>query len=397
MNMVQTDAGRPRAADRLKAALAKQGIDAIVSMKPENSFYLSSFNPIIYSHPVVAIAPVEGDPALLLHALRDDHARQTARIQDVRLYGAWGKKPTMGPDWMTALVEILKEKKLDTGVIGLELDYIPAARAEAFRQALPNARFKDVSSLIEHVRYVKDPEEIALARQAAALSDRGMEAAIAALRAGGTEREISIEAMRAMNEFWARSFPDVEVCTFGTLEGGAHNGLWCWTLSGERVLFNADNPTSRRPQPDEISIILIWTVANGIHAENERAVATGTLSPEKQRAYDAVLTIRERVQPMLKPGTAVADIYAHAREQYLALGYHDNVPGRIGHGIGLGAHEHLSIDGNSKDVLEPGMIVTFEPGLRLPAWGGLQHSDTTLITDTGFEFLTTTERGFIQG
>ena len=395
--MLQTDSRPTRAADRLKAALVQQGIDVIVSMKPENSFYLSGFNPIIYSHPVVAIAPVEGDSALLLHALRDDHARETARIEDIRLYGAWGKKQTMGADWMTALVEILREKRLDSGVIGLELDYISSVRAEAFKRALPNARFKDVSALIEHVRYVKDPEEIARARQAAALSDRGMEVAIATLRAGGTEREISIEAMRAMNELWATSFPDIEVCTFGTLEGGAHNGLWCWTLSGERVLFNADNPTGRRPQPDEIAIILIWTVANGIHAENERAVATGTLSAEKQRAYDAVLTIRERVQPLLKPGAAVADIYAYAREQYLALGYQDNVPGRIGHGIGLGAHEHLSIDGSSKEVLESGMIITFEPGLRVPAWGGLQHSDTTLITDTGFEFLTTTERGFIQG
>lgn len=388
---------RPSRVDRLRAALTECGIDAIVSLKPENSFYLSGFNPIIYSHPVVAIAPTHGEPTLLLHALRDDHARQTARIADIRLYGAWGSKKTMGSDWITALVEILREKGLDRAVIGLELGYLPASRLAAFREALPQARFEDVSSLIEHVRYVKDADEIVMARQAAALSDCGMAAAIAALRAGGSEREISIEAMRAMNERWASVSDEIEVCTFGTLEGGAHNGLWCWTLSGERVLFNADNPTSRRPQPDEISVILIWTVANGMHAENERAVATGRLSADKQRAYETVLAIRDRVQPMLKPGVAIADIYAFARTQYIELGYAANVPGRIGHGIGLGAHEHLSIDGHSKDVLAPGMIITFEPGLRVPAWGGLQHSDTTLITDTGFEFLTTSERGFIQG
>jgi Xaa-Pro dipeptidase len=383
--------------DRLKAALRNHGIDVVVSLKPENSFYLSGFNPIIYSHPVVAVSPVEGDPTLLLHALRDDHARQTARIRDIRLYASWGDKKTMGPNWLDALIEILREKKLDGAVVGLELDYIPAARFEAIRAALPKARFANVSALIEHVRYVKDPHEIALTRKAAALSDRGMEAALAALRAGGTEREISIEAMRAMNELWTSSYDEVEVCTFGTLEGGAHNGLWCWTLSGERVLFNADNPINRHPQSDEIAVILIWTVANGMHAENERAVAIGDLSVEKRRAYDAVLTIRERVQNLLRPGAVVADIYAYAREQYLDLGYAQNVPGRIGHGIGIGAHEHLSIDESSKDILQPGMIITFEPGLRAPAWGGLQHSDTTLITDTGFEFLTTTERGFIQG
>jgi len=397
LNTAQRSFPSARRRDRLNAALHARGIDVIVSLKPENSFYLSGFNPIIYSHPVIAISPVEGEPALLLHALRDDHARQSARIQDIRLYASWGDKKTMGADWMAALVEILREKGLESGVIGLELEYISVLRLDTFKQALPKARFENVSALLQHVRYVKDPQEIALTRQAAALADRGMKAAIETLRAGGTEREISIEAMHAMNQYWAADFEDVEVCTFGTLEGGAHNGLWCWTLAGERVLFNADNPTNRRPKPDEITVILIWTVANGMHAENERAVVTGKLSAEKQRAYDSILTIRNRVQDKLKPRVRVADLYAYAREQYVELGYGANVPGRIGHGIGLGAHEHLSIDGNSEEVLEPGMIVTFEPGLRVPAWGGLQHSDTILITDTGFEFLTTTERGFIQG
>ena len=72
------------------------------------------------------------------------------------------------------------------------------------------------------------------------------------------------------------------------------------------------------------------------------------------------------------------------------------LPGRIGHGLGLGAHEHPSLDARSTITLEPGMLITFEPNLRIPEWGGLQHSDSVLITAEGNEFLTTTRRGYIE-
>jgi len=381
---------------RLQGIMRDQKIDVIISTKPENSFYLSGFNPIIYSHPVVAIIPAEGEPTLLLHALRDDHSRQSSFVRDIRLYASWGSKKTMGPDWLVALREILHEKGVANGVIGIERDFVSLSRFDAFTKTLPSARFVNVSSVIEKLRNVKDDAEIANARKASALADCGMDAAIAAIRGGGSEREVSVEAMRAMNEMWMSHFPEIEVCSFGSLEGGVHNSLWCWTLTGERTHFNCDNPTSRRPAPGEIAMIIIWTCANGIHAENERGIAIGELSSEKQRVYDGVLTINERTRSKLSPGVAVKDVYAYAKEQYIALGFERHIPGRIGHGIGLGPHEHLSLDPNAHEVLEPGMILTLEPNLRIPEWGGLQHSDTVLITDDGFEFLTKTERGFIQ-
>jgi Xaa-Pro dipeptidase len=64
--------------------------------------------------------------------------------------------------------------------------------------------------------------------------------------------------------------------------------------------------------------------------------------------------------------------------------------------MGLGAHEEPSMEAKSDLVLQPNMVLTFEPNLRIPPWGGLQHSDTVLITESGHEFLTKTENGFIQ-
>jgi Xaa-Pro dipeptidase len=207
---------------------------------------------------------------------------------------------------------------------------------------------------------------------------------------------VAIRAQAAMNELWLRDYPDIEVCDFGSLEGGAQNGLWCWCLTGERVLINTDNPSVRKPKTGEIAVIFIWANCNGVHAENERAVAIGKLPAERKAAYDAVLELRAQVEPWMRPGVRCADLYDKAKQEYIRLGYERYLPGRIGHGLGLGAHEHPSLDARSTITLEPGMLITFEPNLRIPEWGGLQHSDSVLITADGNEFLTTTRREYIE-
>lgn len=381
---------------RLQDALKARGVAAMICLKPENSFYLSGFNPIIYSHPVVAILPAEGDPVVLVHALRDDHARASAWVDDIRLYGAWSTKKTMGPNWLSALHEILKQRGVADGVLGIEEDYLPLTKMRQFEAEFTGASFANISDAIAEARLVKEPYEIDCARKAADIADVGMDAAIACLAAGGSEREVSLAAMSAMNRHWSRRYPDIEVCDFGSLEGGFHNGLACWTMIGDRVATNADNPTDRRAQPGEIVVIFIWAVCNGIHAENERAVAVGPLPDERRRAYEAILEIRETTAPLMRPGTPVADFFRAAAAEYDRLGYKANTPGRIGHGMGLGAHEAPSLDERSSATLQANMLISFEPNLRVPPWGGVQHSDTVLITETGHEFLTSTDNGFLQ-
>jgi Xaa-Pro dipeptidase len=393
--MIATEVGQERI-QRLRQGMRQQGVDALVCLKPQNSFYLSGFNPILYSHPVVAILPVEGEPALLVHALRDDHARQSAWVQDIRLHGAWGTKQTMGSDWLAALRAILEERKLIGGTLGIEADFLPVATMRQLEQRLPGTGFKDASELILHARMVKEASEIEAMRAAAHISDLGMAAALEAVARRASEREISVRAMSAMNEAWLESYPDLEVADFGGLEGGVHNGLWCYCLVGDRVFLNCDNPTLRVPSEGEVALIVIWTNGNGLHAEHERAVAVGELGGELRRAYEAVLEIRAEASELMKPGRTCADVYRAAREVYERLGYGPYLPGRIGHGIGLGGHEEPSIGPNDTVELRPGMTLSFEPSIRIPGVGGLQHSDTALITDSGFEYLTKSDRGFVQ-
>ncbi|CAN7473358.1 Xaa-Pro peptidase family protein [Bosea sp. LjRoot9] len=374
--------------ERLRQRMHAAGLDVILAFKPESSFYLTGFNPIIYSHPVIAILPVQGKPSMLIHALRDDHARASTFIEDIRLYGAWSTKVTMGPNWLDALKTMLEEAGLAKAVIGVEEDFLPVTRARQLAELLPGASFRDASEMIMTTRLVKDADEIANARDAARIADTGMIAAVEAVRQGGSERDVSLAAMAAMNRFWADNFPDKEVCDFGSLEGGAQNGLWAWALAGDRMFMNCDNPTNRKPEAGEAISILIWTIVNGIHAENERTVAVGALNDERRRALDSIIEIRNEVASLLKPGTPISALFDATKAGLEARGYGKYLPGRIGHGIGLGAHEHPSLDAKTGILLEPGMILTLEPNLRIPGIAATQLSDTVLITEGGCEFLT---------
>ncbi len=139
-----------------------------------------------------------------------------------------------------------------------------------------------------------------------------------------------------------------------------------------------------------------WTVANGMHAENERTVAIGPLPEPCKRAFEAILEIREAVDPLIKPGTLWRDLFEKTREGLEARGYGAHTPGRIGHSIGLGPHERASIDAKSQLVLEPGMIITFEPHIRIPGTCQTQISDTVLITKTDREYLTRARGGYLE-
>jgi Xaa-Pro dipeptidase len=186
------------------------------------------------------------------------------------------------------------------------------------------------------------------------------------------------------------------VADFGSLEGGVMNALWCYCLVGDRVPLNCDVPTMRAPTDGELALIVIWTTCDGMHAENERTVAVGPIDPERRRMYEAILRIRAETQAALRPRVTCADVYGVAKGAYERAGYGQYLPGRIGHGLGLGPHEPPSLGPADHTRLQPGMVLTFEPNLRIPALGGVQHSDTILITDDGAELLTDLRRDFIQ-
>lgn len=383
---------------RVRREMHTRGLDVLVLFKPQNTFYLSGFNPVFYSHPVVAIVPAEGDPVLLVHALRDDHARSISGIADIRLYGAWSDKVTMGMSWSAALASIVSDLGSDRGRIGLDLDFVSLRTLRTLEQEFPDADMLDASELLSRARMVKDGREIEALRIASHLTDRAFEAALPVVAGRGTEREVAVAAITAMQQTWLRSGADYEIVDFANTEGAVHSGLAAYCLTGDRVGRNADGPTNRVIAEGELCMLFTFSVCEGMHSEQERCFAVGPVDPGALHAYDTFLMARQAIFDALRPGVSCADVYRLAAPIYEDRGYGANMPGRMGHGIGLGPHEEPSIAPTENTILEPGMAITVEPNLRLPSLGGGggQHSDTVVITEDGFEFLTNFRRDMIR-
>ena len=375
-----------------------QGIDVLICFKPQNTFHLSAFNPIFYSNPVIAIVPLDTEPILLVHAIRSDPAHASSRIKNVRLYGAWGDKVTEAADWLSAVVSILSGLKLEHSSLGVDLDYLPAAMARFLESAVPRARIVDTSPILNASRFVKNSEEISAMRAAAELSDIGMRAAAEVVAARGTERAVSVAAVNAMNDAWSAGFGEFTTADFGNSEGAIHSGLWSYCLTGDRVAQNCDNSSSRPLVDGDLAMVHIFSICNGMHAENERIFAVGTVSEEARRVYETLLEARHSIFERLRPGITCGEACSDVASIYRRNGYEALLPGRMGHGLGLAAHEAPFLASSDTTDLTPGMVLTVEPSLRVPALGGGggQHSDMVLITETGFEFLTQFQRNFVQ-
>lgn len=374
-----------RRISRLRDKMSEQGIDAVIIQKPETVFYFSQFNPVLNSHPAYVVVTLESEPCLLVHSIRCDHAKEEGALERVELYGKWGANVPLSGKATDAIRILVGKENLR---LGMELDYISMDFYQAIQETLNPKTIVSVSEMMNMMKIIKDEYEISCIRKSAQLVDKGVETAIEAIANGYSEAEAATEGQYAMRKLWHEKFPDMEVCGFGTSEGGMIDSLHVWCLSNGHIAYGCDCPKHYYPQPGDLTLPMAWAKTNGYHAENERTIIIGALDSFKRKAYDGMLKARESIFNILKPGTVFEDLYQAAAQVYTDYGFGDILPGRVGHGIGCSAHEFPSLAKGNKIALQPGMVITVEPGLMEKGWGGVRHSDTVLITEKGYESLT---------
>ena len=371
---------------KMQKAMEEQGIDGIICFKPQNTFFLSGFNPILYSHPVVVIVPREGNAVLLVHSLRARHSADEAAIEDIRLFGMWANQKPIANDAYSAIDIIVNDLKIKNKVIGYEGDFISLTQYKKLQEITNAPKMVDVSDFLKRTRTIKDEYEINLLRLSSYLTNIGMEAALANIRK--SEAEASIAAEIAMRETWAKELSEFEISSFGNTEGGIVTALWCYSNSGYRVPYGCECPGNRVPLEGEVCLPVCWAAIDGYHSENERTVMIGKIPDKYEKAYDAMLAGRKSVFNMMRAGVTASAVYAAGVGPYIEAGFGDFLPGRIGHGLGLSLHEFPSLSKDNDLVLEEGMVVTVEPGLVFAGWGSTRHSDTVVVRKNGIEILT---------
>ena len=142
-------------------------------------------------------------------------------------------------------------------------------------------------------------------------------------------------------------------------------------------------------------MLIDWGANGGLYRSDlTRVLVTGRISPKLERIYRVVLKAQLKAIAAIRPGVVAADVDRVARDVIADAGFGRYFGHGLGHGLGLEVHEAPRLAVNQKTVLKPGMVVTVEPGIYLPGWGGVRIEDDVLVTRTGHEVLTAVPKEF---
>ncbi len=257
--------------------------------------------------------------------------------------------------------------------VGFEAEHLTVAGLEDLR-AHWDAEMVPTRGLVERVRLVKSPGEVAAIREAQELADRVFAEVRPMIRAGVRELDVALEL------------------ELGLRRAGAEVGFDVIVASGPRGAMPHGVASERVIEDGDLVTIDFGARLRGYHSDMTRTVAVGTPSEELRRVYNAVLEAEEAAVAAVRPGARGGDLDAVARGILEGRGLGEAFAHSLGHGVGLDIHEGPSLRKGSDDVLEPGMVVTVEPGAYLPGVGGVRIEDLVLVTETGYEVLSRTPK-----
>lgn len=255
--------------------------------------------------------------------------------------------------------------------LGAELSAVPAADLDALRDAVAPARISDATAIVDRLRAVKAPGEIALLRQAGAITEAALAGFVPLLRAGATRPELG------------RAFLDL-VQAEAARRGVA--GVTAW----EYVGFGASPWSSPGTlAPGDVVKVDVGAVVGGYTADLARTFTLGPAPARAREVYAALQGAFAAGRPLFRPGTALRDIHEACQRAVRAAGFPGYTRGHFGHGLGasIWSEEWPYTEARSEVVLEPGMVMAFEVPWYIDGIGGFIVEDMLLITRDGAETL----------
>jgi Xaa-Pro aminopeptidase len=256
------------------------------------------------------------------------------------------------------------------GRIGFEGDVLPYAQFEALRGA--GLELVPTSGVVERLRAVKDGAEVASIRRAARAAERAFEALTAETWVGHSERELAWRLRQLMHAH------GVDEPSFDPVLAAGANGSKPHADPGDAIVGE-----------NMLVVVDFGALVDGYCSDCTRTLATGKELPkELRRAYDVCLAAQLAACAGIRPGMTGAEADAVARSVVDDAGFGDAFGHGLGHGVGLSIHEAPRLARDSTDVLEPGNVITIEPGIYLPGVGGVRIEDLAVVRDDGVELLT---------
>lgn len=363
--------------DRADAA----GLAAVLTDDPDDVAYLTGFFHHPGERPVAALVEPSGRTLLLVPELERQHAEEQGARAELVSYPEY-------PGLESPFASLARAAAVRSGRIGV------TTAVTQHRLALATAAFPDAewvpTDLVTRARYVKVPQEVALHREAARITDlmlvAGIELLTEAVRAGGTlpsEQELAAHVTRTGTRTMYAEHADVVVVS--PLAGGL-------VYAGANSAIPHGLPSGYRLRPGDTFMLSLGCAVGGRFVEGERTFVLGEPTADQRRYHDAVRAAQAEGSRAIAPGVECRESNARCLAVIRDRGLGEYLRHRQGHGIGIGMHEPPWLEDGDDTVLEPGMVVSNEPGLYVPGHAGYRISDSMLVTDTGSEPLTTYPR-----
>jgi Xaa-Pro aminopeptidase len=342
---------------RVRKSFGKLGIDALLVTNFTNVTYLTGFM---------------GDDSYLLLTARDEvlvtDPRYTTQLED-ECPGLELEVRSPGQSMLEAVSRLAE--RLRVSRLGIEGDSMQVSLHEQLGKKLPKLSLVTTTGLVEELREIKDRFEIEELRQAVRYAERAFAMVRHSMQPERTERQVANQLEFQMREFGAkgRSFESI-------------------VAVGERAALPHGRPTDKRIGEADFTLV-DWGAQGRLYKSDlTRLVVTAKISPKLKRVYGVVLQAQLQAIAAIKPGVPAKDIDAVARGVIADAGFDRFFGHSLGHGIGLDIHEGPRLAKTNDRPLRPGMVVTVEPGIYLPGWGGVRIEDDVLVTKTGHEVLT---------
>lgn len=260
-------------------------------------------------------------------------------------------------------------KELQVAGLAFESEHTTYSMYEDLGEKLSVA-LRPAKRLVEDLRVVKDEAEIALMREAGRRTDAALAAFLANLQPGLPERRLALALHTALvDQDSEPAFSIISAC--GECSACPH------AVPGERELCTGD-----------MLKIDMGARYEGYCSDITRTYFCGEPDGRFRGIYNLVREAQQAAVDACRPGLSGRELDQVARDVIVAGGYGEQFSHGLGHGVGLQVHERPRVSAKSEDVLEPGMVITIEPGIYVEGWGGVRIEDTVLVTATGCEPLT---------
>lgn len=345
----------------IQQQLKRKKIDALIITNPFNRRYLSGFDGS------AGLLLIGLDKALLVTDFRYvEQASEQAALFTIKRWQ---------DDLIQSLVPLIKEAGWKK--IGFESKHVVHQLYTEMNEKLP-VELIALEETAEKQRMIKSDAELAILRRGAKILDQAFGYICSWVRPGMTEREVALE----LEIYLLRQ--GAEEASFRFIVASGKRGAMPHGIASEKKLARG-----------ELVTIDFGAVFEGYATDMTRTVALKTADERESKIYDIVKEAQQKAVLAVKPGLKGKDVDAVARGIIEQAGYGEYFGHGLGHGVGLETHEQPVLNPRSAIVLRAGMVVTVEPGIYIPGWGGVRIEDMVAVTKEGMDMLTKSPRELI--